>query len=165
MCGFSLKVVVSLTINVRLPLIVLWHLSQKTFWLFYVLQIDLSLASEILYSQMLPLFVTKKTNCTWSLYCFSFSAQQVFIKKWPYLLLHLIPDSYMMYIKCSWSVCQLIWFINFGSQSVHGNTWLARGGAWFLFIKGMWGIMCTHDLFLFLNRKQGYLFILRIYFL
>lgn len=96
MCGFFKRVVLSLAISVGLSLIVLWHLSQKTPDFIYVLQTNLSLASEILYSQMLPLFVTEKTNCTWSLYCFSFSAQQVFIKKSPYLLFHLIPDSYMM---------------------------------------------------------------------
>jgi len=134
---------------------VLWHLSQQIWLSVYFLRRNLLLTSEMLCAQVLPSFIVRKTSHAGCFYCFSFSGQQAFIKNG--LTFTSIPDSYVMYIKCDWFICQLIWFINLGSQSVvflHGNTWLAKEGAWFLFIKGDVGSNEDTACSLFLIEKK-----------
>lgn len=143
-----LKIVISPTINARLPLIVPWHLCQKTSWL--CLQFANKLWLQKYHIHKCCHYLSQKDQSHLvSLLLFFPCTTGFYFKRWPYLLLHLNPVSYMMYMKCSWSVCQLILSLS------HGNTWLARGGAKFIFIKRMWGIVCRCDLFPFLIESEG----------
>lgn len=107
LCGFLKKVIVSLTIDVRLPLIVPWHLSQKTSWL--CLQFANKLWRQKYHIHKCCHYLSQKRPITLGLsIAFPSVHYRFLLKIWSYLLLHLNPVSYMMYSKCSWSLCQRI---------------------------------------------------------